>query len=34
MFNKCPKGIFSKSSVSGGYFGVCSSMEVYPGKAQ
>ena len=26
MFNKCPKGIFTKISVSGGYFDVCPSM--------
>ena len=32
MFNKCPKGpkgIFTKISVSGGYFNVCSSIGVY-----
>ena len=29
MFNKCPKDIFTKISVSGGYFDVCSSMGVY-----
>ena len=29
MFNKCPKGIFTKINVSVGYFDVCSSMGVY-----
>ena len=30
MFNKCPKGIFAKISVSGGYILIiCSSVGVY-----
>ena len=29
MFNKYPKGIFTKISVSGGYFDICSSVGVY-----
>ena len=29
MFNECPKGVFTKISVSGGYFDVYSSMGVY-----
>ena len=29
MFNKCPKGVFTKISVSGEYFDICSSTGVY-----
>ena len=30
MFNKCPKGVFTKISVSGGYFNICFFIGVYP----
>ena len=30
MFNNCLKGVFTKISVSGGYFDICSFTGVYP----